>query len=56
MAQKISNLPLGAKIKYGRHSINGETAQDIIWFVVAKNHQSTPAYPSVRINGGCYKG
>lgn len=46
MAQKISNLPLGAKIKYGKHSINGETQQDLIWLVVAKNHQCTPAYPA----------
>ena len=46
MAQNLSNLPLGAKIKYGKHSVNGEVAQDIVWVIVAKNHQSTPAYPS----------
>ena len=38
MAQSLSNLPIGAKIKFGKHSINGETAQPIIWWVVAKNH------------------
>ena len=43
MAQNLSNLPIGAKIKFGKHSINGETAQSIIWQVVAKNHS---AYPS----------
>lgn len=46
MAQNISNLPLGAKIKYGKLSVNGETPQDIVWLIAAKNHQSTPAYPS----------
>ena len=46
MAQNLSNLPIGAKIKFGKHSINGETAQPITWLVVAKNHTSTPAYPS----------
>ena len=38
MAQILSNLPIGAKIKFGKHSINGETAQPITWLVVAKNH------------------
>ena len=46
MAQNLFNLPVGAKVKFGRHSINGETPQDITWLVVAKNHQSTPAYPT----------
>lgn len=43
MAQSLSNLPIGAKVKFGRHSINGETAQDIIWLVVAKNHSGYPS-------------
>jgi hypothetical protein len=42
MAQLLSNLPLGSKIKYGKHSINGETAQSITWLVVAKNHSGYP--------------
>lgn len=46
MAQALSNLPIGAKIKFGKHSVNGENAQSIIWLVIAKNHISTPAYPS----------
>lgn len=46
MAQNLSNLPIGAKVKFGKHSVNGETAQSIIWLVVAKNHGSTPAYPA----------
>ena len=46
MAQALNNLPIGAKIKLGKHSVNGESAQPIIWMVVAKNHTSTPAYPT----------
>ena len=43
MAQNLSNLPIGSKVKFGKHSINGETAQDIIWLVVAKNHAGYPS-------------
>ena len=43
MAQVLSNLPIGAKIKFGKHSVNGETAQDIIWTIVAKNHAGYPS-------------
>lgn len=43
MAQLISNLPVGAKIKYGMHSINGETPQNIIWVVASKNHSGYPS-------------
>lgn len=46
MAQNLSNLTTGAKVKFGKYSVNGETAQDIVWTVVAKNHQSSPAYPT----------
>lgn len=46
MAQLLSNLPVGAKVKFGKYSVNGEAAQPIIWLVVAKNHISTPAYPT----------
>lgn len=41
MAQTLSNLPIGAKIKYGKHSVNGETAQPIIWLVVNKSTNVT---------------
>jgi hypothetical protein len=46
MAQLLSNLPIGAKVKFGKYSVNKETAEPIIWLVVAKNHGSTPAYPT----------
>lgn len=46
MAKLLSSLPIGSKIKFGKYSVNGETAQSIIWLVVAKNHVSTPAYPT----------
>ena len=45
MAQLLSNLPVGARIKFGKYSVNGEPAQNIIWLIVAKNHNSVPAYP-----------
>lgn len=46
MAQSLSNLPIGAKVKFGKHQVNNETPWSIVWTVVAKNHSSTPAYPS----------
>lgn len=46
MSQYISNLPVGAKVKFGKYSVSGETAQPIVWLVVAKGHESTPSYPS----------
>ena len=46
MAQLLSNLPVGAKVKFGKHRVNNETPWSIVWTIVAKNHSSTPAYPS----------
>lgn len=46
MAQLLSNLPVGAKVKFGKYSVNGEPAQSITWLIVAKNHDGTPAYPT----------
>lgn len=43
MAQHLSNLPIGAKIKFAKYSVNGETAQDITWLIVAKNHSGYPS-------------
>ena len=43
MGQLLSNLPIGAKVKFGKHQINTETAQPIIWIVVDKNHAGYPA-------------
>ena len=43
MAQSLSNLPIGAKLKFGKYSVNGETAQPIIWLIVAKNHSGYPS-------------
>ena len=34
MAQLLSSLPLGSKVKFGKYSVEGEVAQDIIWLVV----------------------
>lgn len=46
MAQQLSNLPVGAKVKFGKFQVNTETAQSIVWTMVAKNHKCTPAYPT----------
>ena len=43
MAQILSNLPIGTKIKFGKHFVNTESAQDIIWVVAAKNHSGYPS-------------
>lgn len=45
MAQLLSSLPIGSKVKFGRYDVGGVT-HPITWLVVAKNHTSTPAYPS----------
>lgn len=34
--QKIKDLPIGAKVKFGRYSVSGETPQPITWLVVSK--------------------
>ena len=46
MAQSLSNLAVGAKVKFGKYSVNGETAQDLVWIIAAKAHSCTPAYPT----------
>ncbi len=46
MAQLLSNLPIGTRVKFGNYSVSGGAAQPITWIVVAKNHVSTPAYPT----------
>ena len=50
MAQSLSNLPVGAKVKFGKYSVNGEPAQPITWLITAKNHKgdatnNVPDYP-----------
>ena len=43
MAQILSNLPIGAAIKFGKHQVGTETAESIIWVVAAKNHSGYPS-------------
>lgn len=43
MAKLLSSLPIGASIKFGKHSVNGETAQPIVWVVADKNHSGYPS-------------
>lgn len=43
MAQLLSNLPVGALIKFGKHQVGSETAQPIIWVIADKNHSGYPS-------------
>lgn len=43
MAQKLSNLPIRALVKFGKHSVGSETAQPIIWMIADKNHSGYPS-------------
>ena len=38
MAQLLSNLPIGSKIKFGKHSVEGETPWTITWLIVSKRN------------------
>lgn len=49
MSQALSNLPIGAKVKYGKHSVNGEIPEPIVWTIVDKNHTGYPSN-SVTLN------
>lgn len=42
MSQALSNLAIGSKVKFGKHSINGEIPEPIIWTIVDKNHTGYP--------------
>lgn len=43
MAQLLSNLPMRALIKFGKHQVGSETAQPIIWMIADKNHSGYPS-------------
>lgn len=43
MAKLISTLPVGSKIKFGKHQVNTEAKEDIIWQIGAKNHNGYPS-------------
>jgi hypothetical protein len=43
MAQLLSSLPLGAKVKFGKYQVGSETPTEIKWVIVAKNHTGYPA-------------
>lgn len=45
MSQTLAGLSIGSKVKFGKYQVNTEDAQPIVWTIVAKNHQCTPAYP-----------
>ena len=43
MTQAISNLPIGAKVKFGTYQVEAETAAPLIWTIADKNHSGYPA-------------
>lgn len=43
MAKLLSSLPIGASVKFGKHSVGSESAQPIVWVVADKNHSGYPS-------------
>lgn len=43
MAQSISNLAVGAKVKFGNYKVESEALAPLIWKVADKNHSGYPA-------------
>lgn len=43
MAQAISNLAVGAKVKFGNYKVESEALAPLIWKVADKNHSGYPA-------------
>ena len=39
---QLKDLPIGSRVKYGRHQINSEEPQEIIWQVAAVEHGGYP--------------
>ena len=48
MAQNLSNLAVGAKVKFGKYQVASESAQDIIWDDCGESAflPPPPAYPT----------
>lgn len=41
--QPISNLPVGAKVKFGKYKVESSAIESMIWLIASKNH---PGYPA----------
>ena len=54
MAQSLSNLPVGAKVKFGKYSVAGETPQDITWLIVSKDNNMTTLLTEKIVDLRCY--
>lgn len=48
MAQPISNLPVGAKVKFGQYQVESEAVQPIVWQVAGINHYKDSLNPSIK--------
>lgn len=42
MVKLLSSLPIGANIKFGKHSVGSEDAEPIVWIVADSNHSGYP--------------
>ena len=47
MAQPISNLPVGAKVKFNRYSLEGSTMEEVIRLVAGHNHYRDDLNPDI---------
>lgn len=45
MGKTLADLDVGSKVKFGKYQVASEEPWDIVWTIVAKNHQCEPAYP-----------
>lgn len=54
MAQLLSNLPIGTKVKFGKHSVNGETPQELKWLVANINNNVITLITSEVIDLRCF--
>ncbi len=43
MSQSISNLPVGAKVKFGKYQVETEEPQPIAWIIADKDHNGYPS-------------
>lgn len=42
MAKLLSSLPIGTLVKFGKHVVNAEDPQSLVWMVADKNHSGYP--------------
>lgn len=53
MPQLLSELKVGAKVKFGKYQVNTETPEPIVWVIVAKNHPGYPKNSVTLLSASC---